>query len=213
MTHFNEKDAIDIKGANEKNDYNNGAKIELPETEDEPEDENTKLGKELFTSALKSLNSSALRKSDGWAKMKKAADLGNTDAKVKVAFTQLLGNDYVSQDLEMAKTTFEDATNKEGHPEAQFGLGFLYATGTMTNSSQATALLYYTFAAFGGNSWAQMALGYVIGKFSICLHNVWIQAITVRCLTNLTTYCFPVQISLLVGNGCSYLLRKGTRLL
>ena len=118
MTHFNEKDAIDIEGANEKNNYNNGAKIELPETEDEPEDENTKLGKELFTSALKSLNSSALRKSDGWAKMKKAADLGNTDAKVKVAFAQLLGNDYVSQDLEMAKTTFEDATNKEGHPKA-----------------------------------------------------------------------------------------------
>ena len=30
----------------------------------------------------------------------------------------------------------------------------------MVNSSQSQALLYYTFAAFGGNSWAQMALGY-----------------------------------------------------
>jgi len=28
------------------------------------------------------------------------------------------------------------------------------------NSSQAKALLYYTFAAFGGSSWAQMAVGY-----------------------------------------------------
>ena len=30
----------------------------------------------------------------------------------------------------------------------------------MVNSSQAKALLYYTFAAFGGSSWAQMAVGY-----------------------------------------------------
>ena len=170
MIPFKEEDAIAIKGDNEKNTNDNDASTTPPETEDEPEDENTKLGKELFTSALKSLNSSTLRKADGWTKMKKAAELGNTDAKVKVAFAQLLGNDYVSQDLEMAKTTFEDATNEEGHPEAQFGLGFLYATGTMTNSSQATALLYYTFAAFGGNSWAQMALGYVIGKFNTFIY-------------------------------------------
>merc|ERR1711970_973352 len=40
------------------------------------------------------------------------------------------------------------------------GLGFLYATGTVVNSSQAQALLHYTFGAFGGSSWAQMALGY-----------------------------------------------------
>ena len=119
------------------------------------------MGKELFHSALKTLNSSALKKANGWAQMNKAAELGNTDAKVKIAFAKLFGNDYFTQNLEEAKTTFETATNNEGHPEAQFGLGFLYATGTMTNSSQATALLYYTFAAFGGNAWAQMALGYV----------------------------------------------------
>merc|ERR1711970_820098 len=40
------------------------------------------------------------------------------------------------------------------------GLGFLYATGTVVNSSQAQALLHYTFGAFGGSNWAQMALGY-----------------------------------------------------
>ena len=129
--------------------------------EKQEEDENTKLGRELFISASKSLNSSTLQKANGWAQMNKAAGLENTDAMVKIAFAKLLGNDYFPQDLEEAKQTFEKATNEEGHPEAQFGLGFLYATGTMTNSSQATALLYYTFAAFGGNSWAQMALGYV----------------------------------------------------
>ena len=131
------------------------------QNDDHPEDENTRLGKELFHSALKTLNSSALKKANGWAQMNKAAELGNTDAKVKIAFAKLFGNDYFTQNLEEAKTTFQTATNNEGHPEAQFGLGFLYATGTMTNSSQATALLYYTFAAFGGNAWAQMALGYV----------------------------------------------------
>ena len=123
------------------------------------EDENTKLGKEIYEAALKTLNSSTLKKASGWSQMNKAAEIGNTNAKVKIAFAQLLGNDYISQDLEEAKKSFEMATNEEGHPDAQFGLGFLYATGTMTNSSQATALLYYTFAAFGGSSWAQMALG------------------------------------------------------
>lgn len=34
------------------------------------------------------------------------------------------------------------------------------ATGTLTNSSQASALLHYTFGAFGGSPFAQMALGY-----------------------------------------------------
>jgi TPR repeat protein len=33
-------------------------------------------------------------------------------------------------------------------------------SGTLVNSSQAKALLYYTFAAFGGSAWSQMAVGY-----------------------------------------------------
>ena len=32
--------------------------------------------------------------------------------------------------------------------------------GTLQNSSQSKALLHYTFGAFGGSPWAQMALGY-----------------------------------------------------
>ena len=126
----------------------------------EEEDDNTKLGREIFKTASNILNSSTLHKAKGWSQMNKAAELGNTDALVRIAFAKLLGNDYFGQDLKAAKSIFEKATNEKGHPEAQMGLGFLYATGTMSNSSQATALLYYTFAAFGGNSWAQMALGY-----------------------------------------------------
>lgn len=40
------------------------------------------------------------------------------------------------------------------------GLGFMYAAGIGFNVSQAKALLHYTIAALGDNTWAQMALGY-----------------------------------------------------
>merc|ERR1719510_203100 len=90
--------------------------------------------------------------------MIKAADLGNPDAKLRVAFAKLAGI-YFPQNPDSAKEVFTQLAD-QGHPEAQFGLGFLYATGTLVNSSQSQALLYYTFSAFGGSSWAQMALGY-----------------------------------------------------
>ena len=63
------------------------------------------------------------------------------------------------QDLTAAQKVFEEAAAL-GNPDAQMGLGLLYATGTTVASSQAEALLYYTFGAFGGSPWAQMALGY-----------------------------------------------------
>lgn len=40
------------------------------------------------------------------------------------------------------------------------GLGFMFATGVGFNVSQSKALLHYTIAALGDNTWAQMALGY-----------------------------------------------------
>ena len=36
----------------------------------------------------------------------------------------------------------------------------MYALGLGVSSSQAKALLHYTFAALGGSSWGQMALAY-----------------------------------------------------
>lgn len=39
-------------------------------------------------------------------------------------------------------------------------MGFLYATGIGVNVSQPHALVHYTFGAFGGSTWAKMALGY-----------------------------------------------------
>ena len=89
MIPFKEEDAIEIDKRRDENSINTDIKSVLPDME-EPEDENTRLGKELYTSAVKSLNSSTLRKADGWAKMKRAADLGNTDARIKIAFAQFM---------------------------------------------------------------------------------------------------------------------------
>ncbi|CAB4053949.1 SEL1 [Lepeophtheirus salmonis] len=55
---------------------------------------------------------------------------------------------------------FQDLASTVGDPDAQFSLGFLYATGLTINSSQAKAMLYYSFAANGASPLALMALGY-----------------------------------------------------
>ena len=39
------------------------------------------------------------------------------------------------------------------------------SVGTEKHSSQSKALLLYTFAAFGGSEWGQMALGYRYTSF------------------------------------------------
>ena len=119
---------------------------------EEEDDEATK----LFKAALKLLNSSSSSsKRTGWDMMDDAADLGHKGAKVRVAWARLTGTVF-KQDLVEAKKVFDEAANVYGEPDAQTGLAFLQATGTMVNSSQAEALLYYTFAAFGGSPWAQV---------------------------------------------------------
>ena len=52
---------------------------------------------------------------------------------------------YFPQNPDSAKEVFVQLA-ESGHPEAQFGIGFLHATGTLVNSSQSQALLYYTFS-------------------------------------------------------------------
>ena len=118
----------------------------------------------LFESASLTLNATnsgggQSAKEKAWRMMDEAAEMGHADAKIKVAFDKLLGGRFHDQDTAEAKRVFEEL-GALGAPAAQTGLGFLYATGTESNSSQAKALLYYTFAAFGGSSHAQMALGY-----------------------------------------------------
>lgn len=89
---------------------------------------------------------------------KMAAELNHTQALEHIGFAHLFG-DYMPQDIQKAKSIFEDLS-KKGSPRGQLGMGFLYSAGIAVNSSQAKALIYYTFGALGGDPLAQMTLGY-----------------------------------------------------
>ncbi|KAL4641845.1 hypothetical protein GN956_G10901 [Arapaima gigas] len=101
-----------------------------------------------------------------YEKLMKVANMGHTKALEKVAYAMLFG-DYMTQNIPQAKDMFEKLA-LEGSPKAQTvgfycfwqALGFLYAAGLGVNSSQAKALVYYTFGALGGNHVAHMILGY-----------------------------------------------------
>ena len=55
------------------------------------EDENSKLGRDLFRAASVMLNSSSPDRQSAWDMMSKSSDLGNVDAKVRIAFAKLAG--------------------------------------------------------------------------------------------------------------------------
>jgi hypothetical protein len=55
------------------------------------EDENTKIARELFRAASAMLNSSSPDRHLAWETMERSADLGNVDAKVRIAFAKLTG--------------------------------------------------------------------------------------------------------------------------
>ncbi|XP_048852724.1 protein sel-1 homolog 1-like isoform X2 [Brienomyrus brachyistius] len=115
---------------------------------------------EIYQRAVRTLNGTSKKsqKKEAYEKLKKAADMGHTKAAEKVAYAMLFG-DYMSQNVSWAKELFEKLA-LEGSPKAQMALGFLYAAGLGVNSSQAKALVYYTFGALGGNLVAHMILGY-----------------------------------------------------
>jgi len=122
------------------------------------ESEEMRRGREVYSDAELLLSSRGTDKSSGWDLMEEAAGLKYAPAVLRLAWSRLFGSGHHIQP-DLAHQHFA-ALDSEGDPEAQMGLGFLFATGTVVNSSQSRALLYYTFGAFGGSSWAQMALGY-----------------------------------------------------
>nr|CAD7403815.1 unnamed protein product [Timema cristinae] len=113
---------------------------------------------EMFEKALTILNASRPNKVEAYELLKKAAQMGHNQARVKVAWASLLGS-TLKQDIPAAKLAFEEMAEL-GVPDAHMGLGFLYASGIGVNASQARALVHYLFGAIGGSSWARMALGY-----------------------------------------------------
>lgn len=111
----------------------------------------------LYESAMKSLNKSRFDRSNAYLILNQASQLGHIKARAEIAWAKLLG--YIKLDIESAKETFIELS-KLGVPEAHMGLGFMHATGIGFNVSQAKAIVHYTVAALGGNTYAQMALGY-----------------------------------------------------
>ncbi|XP_007472752.2 protein sel-1 homolog 1 isoform X1 [Monodelphis domestica] len=114
----------------------------------------------VYQAGMKILNESSKKtqKKEAYRYLQKAADMNHTKAMEKVSYAFLFG-DYLKQDVLAAKELFEKLT-EEGSPKGQTALGFLYASGLSVNSSQAKALVYYTFGALGGNLIAHMILGY-----------------------------------------------------
>ncbi|XP_052860297.1 protein sel-1 homolog 1 [Anopheles cruzii] len=113
---------------------------------------------QIYERAMMVLNKTKVDRVLGHKLMVEAAGKGHSIARSHVAWGQLLGNP-VSLDIETARTSFQELA-EEGLPAAHMGLGFMYASGIGFNVSQAKAMLHYTMAAAGENSWAQMALGY-----------------------------------------------------
>jgi len=124
----------------------------------ETESEEEKHKREKYEAALKNLHSSSGSKYQAWNDIVELGSQEYGPALVTIAWAKLLGT-HTRQKIGDAKEIFTKLAN-EGIPDAQMGLGFFYATGTQHNSSQSKALLHYTFGAFGGSNWAQMALGY-----------------------------------------------------
>ncbi|KAG7202762.1 hypothetical protein KM043_009931 [Ampulex compressa] len=122
---------------------------------------------QIFKNAQSILNATRSNKAEAYELLTSAAVLGHREARSMLAWAQLLGTQIgstssrsSSQDIPTAYQTFKELV-ETGLPSAHMGMGFLYATGLGgVNASQGKALLHYTVAALGGDTRAQMALGY-----------------------------------------------------
>lgn len=99
---------------------------------------------------------------------------------------------------EKAYMAYEKHASNTGNSTSQYIVGFFHSTGYsgVVPVDQAKALLYYTFAALGGNQNAEMALGYRywsgIGVTEDCMQALdWYESAAERCeycyLSNLTS--------------------------
>ncbi|XP_063079569.1 protein sel-1 homolog 1 isoform X2 [Engraulis encrasicolus] len=142
-------------------DYDRDKKWGFCETEEQAEERRqAEEMEEQYQAAVRMINNTNRRsqKREVYERLLKISGKGHTKASEKVAYAMLFG-DYMAQNVTKAKYLFEKLT-LEGSPKAQMALGFLYAAGLGVNSSQAKALVYYTFGALGGNLVAHMILGY-----------------------------------------------------
>ncbi|KAK0086045.1 hypothetical protein PV325_003982 [Microctonus aethiopoides] len=119
---------------------------------------------ELFKKAQALFNATRSNKAEAYKLISGAATLGHSEARSMLAWAQLLGTQTglpsAVQDIPAALQTFQELV-ETGLPSAHMGMGFFYAMGLGgVKPSQAKALLHYTIAAIGGDTRAQMAIGY-----------------------------------------------------
>ncbi|XP_019849496.1 PREDICTED: protein sel-1 homolog 1-like isoform X2 [Amphimedon queenslandica] len=122
------------------------------EEEEEPRDRDYRTALELIT------RYNFEDKAKGYELLKEVASDGNNKAVEQLAYGYLYGH-VLKRNFSKSFELFTKLSNK-GYPSGQQGLGFLYSLGIGVNSSQAKAILYYTFGALGGNSFSQMISGY-----------------------------------------------------
>ncbi|XP_012242125.1 HMG-coA reductase degradation 3 [Bombus vancouverensis nearcticus] len=162
---------IDLPNSNlrieEEDNETWGEEEQLEPLSDEPQEPLTPEQQEaelIFKKAQSLLNATRSNKEEAYKLLTSAAILGHREAWSMLAWAQLLGTQFGSassgQDISAAYEIFKELA-ETGLPSAHMGMGFLYATGLGgVQASQAKALLHYTVAALGGDTRAQMALGY-----------------------------------------------------
>jgi SEL1 protein len=91
-----------------------------------------------------------------------AADEGNADAMYMLAEMNFHGNFTHPRNYTEAFKRYHQLATLNGNSSAQHMVGFMYATGIggAVPQDQAKAMLYYTFAAEGGDIRSQMAIAY-----------------------------------------------------
>jgi enhanced entry protein LpnE len=86
-----------------------------------------------------------------------AANKGNVDAQVLLAAYYWYLN--TPEGFSKAFSWYQKAAN-QNNPEGQYGLGYMYDTGTGVPQNNETAMIWYKKAAEQGNSNAALAIGY-----------------------------------------------------
>lgn len=91
-----------------------------------------------------------------------AANEGNPDAIFLLAEMNFFGNYTHPRNYSEAFSRYHQLAELTGNSSAQHMVGFMYATGFggAVEQDQSKAMLYYTFAAEGGDIRSEMALGY-----------------------------------------------------
>ncbi|XP_078262974.1 protein sel-1 homolog 1 [Rhinoraja longicauda] len=143
------------------NNFNQDKKWGFCETDEEASQRKfAQEAEKIYHTGMKLINGTSRKnlKKEGYQILVKAADMGSTKAMEKVGYAMLLG-DYLQLDIGTAKNDFEMLAAL-GSPKGQTALGFIYASGVGVHSSQAKALVFYTFGALGGNLLSHMILGY-----------------------------------------------------